>query len=87
MLPVPVPGDVLMAGPPPKITSWRRFARVFFGRKVVLVSLIVLILLILMAIFAPLLAPYSPNNQDTGDRCFSRASRTGWGPTLSAATR
>ena len=64
MLPFPVPGDALMAGPPPKVASWRRFARVFFGRKVVLVCLVVLILMMLMAIFAPLLAPYPPNNMD-----------------------
>jgi peptide/nickel transport system permease protein len=52
--------------PPPAISNWKRFSRVFFGRKVVMVSLIVLVLLILMAIFAPLLAPYPPNKFGVG---------------------
>jgi ABC-type dipeptide/oligopeptide/nickel transport system permease subunit len=58
---------MLLAGPPPSISSWKRFVRVFFGRKVVMVCLIVLAVLILMAIFAPLLAPYKPNDLYTGD--------------------
>jgi ABC-type dipeptide/oligopeptide/nickel transport system permease subunit len=52
--------------PPPGITSWKRFSRVFFGRKVVMISLIVFALLVLMAIFAPFLAPYKPNDTLTG---------------------
>jgi peptide/nickel transport system permease protein len=68
MFDIPAPGEAPPVGPPPKITSWRRFARVFFGRKVVLVSLVVVILLILMAIFAPLLAPYPPNAQNLNVR-------------------
>jgi peptide/nickel transport system permease protein len=63
---VPLPEDHAPMGPPP-ITSWKRFLRVFFGRKVVLVSLIVLVLMILMTIFAPLLAPFGPNVLYTGD--------------------
>jgi len=67
MLDVPVPGEMPPPDAPSKITNWRRFARVFLGRKVVLVSLIVLILMIFMAIFAPLIAPYAPNELYTGD--------------------
>ena len=45
---------------PPKVSEWKRFQRVFFQRKVVLFGLIILLLLVLTAIFAPLLAPYNP---------------------------
>jgi peptide/nickel transport system permease protein len=75
--PPPAPEDTFLAGPPAKITSWRRFTRVFFKRKVVLASLVVLILLILMAIFAPLLAPYAPNELYTGDS-LAQASSAHW---------
>ena len=44
----------------PTESGWGRFARVFFGRKVVLFGLIVLVVYILIAIFAGLLAPYDP---------------------------
>jgi peptide/nickel transport system permease protein len=64
---VPLPGEPPPPGPPPKITSWHRFSRVFFGRKVVLLSMIVLVLLLIMTIFAPLIAPYPPNELYTGD--------------------
>lgn len=59
---LPMLDEVPPPGPPPSISSWKRFSRVFFGRKVVLISLIAIVLLILMAIFAPLLAPYNPND-------------------------
>jgi peptide/nickel transport system permease protein len=44
----------------PTESGWRRFIRVFIGRKVVLFGLIVVVLYILVAIFAELLAPYDP---------------------------
>jgi peptide/nickel transport system permease protein len=44
----------------PRLSGWRRFSRVFFGRKVVLFGLIVLVFYILVAIFAELIAPYDP---------------------------
>jgi peptide/nickel transport system permease protein len=43
----------------PTMSGWRRFVRVFFGRKVVLFGLIVLVVYVLVAIFAAPLAPYS----------------------------
>lgn len=61
----PLPPEIWASGPP-KVPNWRRFVRVFLGRKVVLLSVIVLILLVLTAIFAPLLAPYAPNELYTG---------------------
>ncbi len=44
--------------------GWRRFIRVLFGRKVVLFGIIMFILNIVVAIFAPLLAPYDPYEQN-----------------------
>ena len=49
---------------PPRVTEWQRFFRVFFQRKIVLFGLIILALLVLTAIFAPLLAPFSPVQGD-----------------------
>jgi hypothetical protein len=72
---VPSPDDVTPPGPPPSITSWKRFSRVFFGRKVVMISMIILVLLILMAIFAPWIAPFAPNELYTGDTL----SQPSWG--------
>jgi ABC-type dipeptide/oligopeptide/nickel transport system permease subunit len=43
----------------PSETEWRRFVRVFFGRKVVLFGLVVLALYILIALFAGFIAPYN----------------------------
>jgi len=49
---------------PPRVSEWRRFRRVFFTRKLVILGLAVLFLLVFTAIFAPLLAPYNPYKQD-----------------------
>jgi peptide/nickel transport system permease protein len=45
----------------PRVSEWRRFFRVFLGRKLVLFGLIIIVLFVLMAIFAPLIAPYPAN--------------------------
>lgn len=45
---------------PPNISEFRRFTRVFLGRKVVLFGLVVIFMLILVAIFAEFVAPYDP---------------------------
>lgn len=45
---------------PRKVSEWRRFLRVLFGRKIVLVGLIILILLAVTAIFADEIAPHDP---------------------------
>jgi ABC-type dipeptide/oligopeptide/nickel transport system permease subunit len=45
---------------PPDVNEWRRFSRVFFGRKVVLFSSIVIFVIVVTAIVAPLIAPYDP---------------------------
>jgi peptide/nickel transport system permease protein len=49
---------------PPRVSEWKRFQRVFFQRKLVLIGLIILVLLVITAIFAPLLAPYSPTQSN-----------------------
>ncbi len=49
---------------PPRVSEWRRFVRVFFGRKVVLFGLIVIVLFVFIAIFASFLAPYDPYKPD-----------------------
>lgn len=45
---------------PPRRSEWRRFSRVFFGRKLYLIGFIIVVIIILTAIFAPLIAPYDP---------------------------
>jgi peptide/nickel transport system permease protein len=49
---------------PPRIKEWRRIVRVFFGRSVVIVGLVLVLVFILMAILAPLISPYDPNQLD-----------------------
>jgi peptide/nickel transport system permease protein/oligopeptide transport system permease protein len=49
---------------PPRVSEWRRFRRVFFQRRIVILGLLVLLLLIFVAIFAAWLAPYNPYDQD-----------------------
>ncbi|MDD5338652.1 MAG: ABC transporter permease [Dehalococcoidales bacterium] len=49
---------------PPKHSEWRRFARVFFGRKLYLIGFIIVVILIFTAIFAPLIARYDPVTND-----------------------
>ena len=46
---------------PPRISEWKRFYRVFFGRKIVVFGLIIIILFVFIAIFAPIIAPYPAN--------------------------
>jgi peptide/nickel transport system permease protein len=54
----------VMAEKPVRISEFQRFRRVFFDRKVVIFGFAVILLLLITAIFAPLLAPYSPYDQN-----------------------
>jgi peptide/nickel transport system permease protein len=63
--------DVFTLGEPetvvtPAINEWRRFFRILFQRKFVIFAAFVLVCLVVVAIFAPLIAPYSPYKQDLG---------------------
>ncbi len=55
---------IKMSGTPPRVSEFKRFGRVFLGRKVVLFGIIVIFLLIFTAFFADLIAPYDPYRQD-----------------------
>jgi len=48
----------------PAQSEFRRVIRVFFGRKLAVVGLVLIAFLIITAIFAPWLAPYPPNDID-----------------------
>jgi peptide/nickel transport system permease protein len=52
---------------PVRVSEWRRFRRVFFERKLVMLGLIVLFLLVFTAIFAEWLAPYNPIKGDMAE--------------------
>jgi peptide/nickel transport system permease protein len=45
----------------PAQSEFRRVIRVFFGRKLAVVGLVLILFLIITAIFAPWIAPYPPN--------------------------
>lgn len=45
-------------------SEWRRFCRVFFGRKLVIFGTLVILVFVVFAVFAPLIAPYEPNDQN-----------------------
>jgi len=49
---------------PPRRSEWRRFSRVFFGRKLYLIGFIMVVIIVFVAIFAPLIAPYDPMVND-----------------------
>jgi len=48
----------------PKVNEFKRFVRVFFRRKIVLVSFCVIVLILLVALFADFVAPQGPNDQN-----------------------
>jgi peptide/nickel transport system permease protein len=50
--------------PPPRVSEWRRFRRVFFSRSVVVFGMVIIVLFLLIAIFAPIISPYDPYQQD-----------------------
>jgi ABC-type dipeptide/oligopeptide/nickel transport system permease subunit len=53
---------------PPRRSEWRRFSRVFFGRKLYLIGFIIVVIIILVAIFAPLLSQYGPTQNSLRDK-------------------
>jgi peptide/nickel transport system permease protein len=61
----------------PRVSEWRRFTRVFFGRSLVIFGSIVILILILSAFLAPVIAPYDPYAQDLEIR-LQRPSAEHW---------
>jgi len=51
----------------PRTKEFRRIVRVFLSRKIVVFGLIVILALILTAVFAPVIAPYDPYDQNLYD--------------------
>jgi peptide/nickel transport system permease protein len=60
----PSPDAIGIAVAPPRHSEWRRFARVFFGRKLYLIGFVIVVIIIITAVFAPVLAPYDPLKPD-----------------------
>ncbi|MDO9534915.1 MAG: ABC transporter permease [Bacillota bacterium] len=54
----------ILSGNAPRTNELRRFMRVFLGRKVVLVGVIIILVLIITALFAPQIAPHDPIKQN-----------------------
>jgi peptide/nickel transport system permease protein len=48
----------------PRVSQFKVFKRIFFRRGIVVAGLVIIILLVIIAIFAPLIAPYNPDQQD-----------------------
>jgi|WetSurMetagenome_2_1015567.scaffolds.fasta_scaffold12501_5 peptide/nickel transport system permease protein len=68
--------EVFVIGEPetvaaPAVSSWRRFFRILFQRKLVMVSVFLLVCFLLVAIFAPLIAPYDPYKNDMAHTLLS----------------
>jgi peptide/nickel transport system permease protein len=59
----------------PRVNELRRFRRVFLGRGVVVFGMVVILAFVLIAIFAPLIAPYDPYDNDVGN-AMAPPSRT-----------
>jgi peptide/nickel transport system permease protein len=57
---------VVITKPAPRYSEFQRVVRVFFGRKLAVIGLVIIVLLLLMAIFAPIIAPYDPYKMSMG---------------------
>jgi peptide/nickel transport system permease protein len=73
-----------IAGAVPRRTrqAWRRFARVFFKRPVVVFGTAAILIVVLMAALAPWIAPYDPYEQDLS----AVLQDPGWGHWLGTDT-
>jgi peptide/nickel transport system permease protein len=58
------PAPVELTRPRPAYSEFRRVVRVFFGRKLAVIGLVLIVLLIITAIFAPFIAPFDPFKMD-----------------------
>ena len=58
-------GDAMgVAAAPPRRSEFKRIVRVYFGRQLYTIGFVICVILIVTAIFAPLIAPYSPTATD-----------------------
>jgi len=48
----------------PRVNGFHRFMSIFLGRKLVIFGVAIITILVITAIFAPLIAPYDPYQQD-----------------------
>jgi peptide/nickel transport system permease protein len=62
---------------PPRTNEFKRFRRVFLGRGVVAFGIVVLLIFIMIAIFAPLIAPYNPYDNDVAN-ALMQPSKAHW---------
>ncbi len=60
-----------------RYSEMRRMISVFTGRPLPVIGLVIIVILILMAIFAPLLAPYPPNQMDIVNK-LQKPNSTHW---------
>ena len=61
----------------PAQSETRRVIKVFFGRKIAVVGLILIVFLVITAIFAPWMAPYPPNDIDMS-KTLAKPSTEHW---------
>jgi peptide/nickel transport system permease protein len=61
----------------PRHSEWRRFLRVLFGRKIVLLGTIIIFAIIVLSVFARFFSPYDPYEQSLAHRLKS-PSTTHW---------
>ena len=61
------PAAAVFSEAPLRVNELRRFFKVFFSRGIVVIGLVILIIMIVSAIFAPLIAPYPPNQINPAD--------------------
>ena len=52
----------------PRVSEFKRFIKVFFGRWIVVLGVVVIFVFLITALFAPFLAPYDPYKQVRKDR-------------------
>jgi peptide/nickel transport system permease protein len=54
-----------------RVSEFRRFRRVFFGRKIVIFGTVIIFIFLFCAVFAPLIAPYDPYEPEMGNALAS----------------
>ena len=62
----------------PQVSQFRYIRKVMLGRWVVVGGLVIIIALVIVAIFAPLIAPYDPYQQDMRKILAPLRQTIGW---------